>query len=272
MQHLYHYEAQPGYQKMAGPGQGGLERLEMGVLRVPRDETYQRALQGHEAVLVILSGECQVDIDGQSWTLDRVSVFAEPAMGVYVPRHRKFTVTGIKPADLVLFTAPAREDFLPRLITRDPTRCRVEGADGFERQACTLVGEEFPASRLLVGETYAEGGRWASFPPHKHDEDNFPYEVRLEQASFYQIDPPQGFAMQYRYTQDRSLNDVFVVHNDDAFVTSRGYHPLVSAPGYRLYELWAMAGDGHVIRSSMDPDHAWVAQEAGAPEAVAAPA
>jgi len=78
--------------------------------------------------------------------------------------------------------------------------------------------------------------------------------------------------MQYRYTQDRSLNDVFVVHNDDAFVTSRGYHPLVSAPGYRLYELWAMAGDGHVIRSSMDPDHAWVAQEAGAPEAVAAPA
>ncbi len=37
-----------------------------------------------------------------------------------------------------------------------------------------------------------------------------------------------------------------------------GYHPVVAAPGYSLYYLWVMAGDGRQMAPYLDPAHAWV--------------
>lgn len=266
MQRVYHYERHPGYQMLVGPGQADLERLEFGMLRVPRDETFSLDLEEREAVLVILNGACEIGVNEETWELERVSVFAEPAMAVYVPRHRRYTVTGIKPTDLAVFSAHATVDFLPRLIGREQIHGHEEGAEDFERRSYTIVGQEFPASRLLVGETYVPPGDWASYPPHKHDEDRYPDEVRLEEVAFFQIDPPQGFGLQYLYSADRRLNEVHAVRNDDALAAARGYHPIAGAPGYNLYYLWGMAGDGHVMRSALDPAHAWIAKEAGVPQ------
>ncbi len=266
------YERQPGYNRLTGPGEAGLRHLEFGLLRVPREEEYRFRTQGRESVLVILSGSCEIALDGEKWTLERVSVFAEPAMAIYVPRHRQYSVSAAKPADLGVYTTDVAEDFLPRLIRGSQSELRQEGAGSFQRRTSSLVGPEFPASRLLVGETYVEPGGWSSYPPHKHDEDRYPEEVRLEEVAFFQIDPPQGFGLQYLYSADRSLDEVHVVRNDEALAMSRGYHPVAAAPGYSLYYLWGMAGDGHVIRSSIDPAHAWVAAEVGAAHAVGVPA
>lgn len=271
MQRMFHYQRQPGYNKLVGPGDAGLEHLEFGLLRVPRDEEFSFSQEGREAVLVILSGACTVWVDGQEWSLERVSVFAGPATAVYVPRHRRYTVRGLKPADLAVFNARSDMDYLPRLIEPRQVRMEAEGAEGFRRRVYPLVDEAFPASRLLVGETYVEPGQWASYPPHKHDEDRYPDEVRLEEVAFFQVDPPQGFALQYLYSADHALHQVYVMGNDDAFAAARGYHPLAAAPGYNVYYLWGMAGDGRVIRSSIDPAHAWVAAESGAPQPVAVP-
>ncbi len=271
MQRVFHYERRPGYSKLAGPGDAGLADLEFGVLRVPRDEEFSFDLGEREAVLVMLSGACTVDADGERWELARVSVFAGPPMAAYLPRHRRYAVTAAKPAQLAVFTARSDQDYLPRLVEPGQVTMVDEGAQGFRRRVYPIVGEGFPASRLLVGETVVESGQWASYPPHKHDEDRYPDEVRLQEVAFYQIDPPQGFALQYLYSPDRSLNEVHVVGNDDAFATAKGYHPLASAPGYSLYYLWGMAGDGHVIRSSLDPAHTWVAEETAAPQPIAVP-
>lgn len=271
MQRVFHYQRQPGYSRLAGPGDAGLENLEFGLLRVPRDEEFSYHSEGREAVLVILSGACQVEVDGRRWDLERVSVFAEPAMAVYVPRHRRYVIGGVKPAELAVFAVRADEDHLPRLIERAQVPMEVEGATSFFRRVYPIVDESFPANRLLVGETFVEPGQWASYPPHKHDEERYPEEVRLEEVAYLQIDPPQGFALQYLYSADRSLNEVYVLGNGDAFATARGYHPLAAAPGYSLYYLWGMAGDGHVLRSSPDPAHAWVARETAAPQPVAMP-
>ena len=271
MERVYRYERQPGYTKIVGPGQGGLERLEFGLLRIPRDEEYQSRLEGREAMLVILSGDCTVEVDGESWNLSRVNVFAEPAMAVYVPRHRQYTVVTNRPSSLAVFVAISTRDFMPRLVEGNQVVEEREGAAQFRRRVYPIAGPEFPASRLLVGETYVESGNWSSYPPHKHDEDRYPEEVELEEVAFFQIDPPQGFGLQYLYTADRSLDEVHVVRNDTAFAAARGYHPIVAAPGYSLYYLWGMAGDGHYLRSSLDPAHAWVAAETGAPQPVTMP-
>lgn len=271
MQRVFHYARQPGYNRLVGPGDAGLEHLELGLLRVPRDQEFRAHTGGQEAVLVILNGACMVDVDGQSWNLERVSVFADPPTAVYVPRHRQYAVTGVKPADVAVFRVRSDQDYLPRLVEPGQMPAIAEGAEGFRRRTYAIVDEPFPASRLFVGETIVEPGQWASYPPHKHDEDRYPEEVRLEEAAFFQIDPPQGFALQYLYAAGGSLSQASVVGNDDAFATERGYHPLAAAPGYSLYYLWGMAGEGHVLRASIDPNHAWVAAEAGAPQPIAAP-
>ncbi len=271
MERVFRYHRRPGLQKLAAPGQAGLQRLELAMLRLPRDEEHSSLLEGREAVLVLLSGRCTVSVDGESWMLERVSPFAGPPAAVYIPRHRRYSVAASKPADLAIFSTEAARDFLPRYIGGETVREQAEGAPGFRRRVYTIVGSEFPANRLLVGETHVEPGGWASYPPHKHDEDRYPAEVRLEEIAFFQIDPPQGFGMQHIYSPKRGVYEVYTVHNDEAVALAEGYHPLAAAPGYSLCYLWGMAGEGHVVRSSLDPAHAWVAQETGAPQPVAVP-
>jgi 5-deoxy-glucuronate isomerase len=40
-------------------------------------------------------------------------------------------------------------------------------------------------------------------------------------------------------------------------VIRSGYHPVAAAPGYALYYLWIMAGEGHQPIPYFDPAHAW---------------
>jgi 5-deoxy-glucuronate isomerase len=47
-----------------------------------------------------------------------------------------------------------------------------------------------------------------------------------------------------------------------------GYHPVVAAPGYRLYYLWAIgacAGSPRALATFDDPAHAWLARANGTP-------
>ena len=41
---------------------------------------------------------------------------------------------------------------------------------------------------------------------HKHDNDNIPLESSLEETYYHRLNPPQGFAFQRVYTDDRSLD------------------------------------------------------------------
>lgn len=62
------------------------------------------------------------------------------------------------------------------------------------------------ADSLLVVEVITPGGHWSSYPPHKHDRDDPPVETLLEETYYHRLNPPQGFAFQRVYTDDRSLS------------------------------------------------------------------
>jgi 5-deoxy-glucuronate isomerase len=49
-----------------------------------------------------------------------------------------------------------------------------------------------------------------------------------------------------------------VVHDGDVVAIPSGYHPVVAAPGYALYYLWVMAGEGRELAPYLDPQHSWV--------------
>jgi 5-deoxy-glucuronate isomerase len=220
-----------------------------------------------EALVVILSGVLDVEVEGVPLGRagGRASVFDGGGDAVYVPPGAsvKLTEADAVGAAIAVASAPLAE--LPaasaRIITPADHRVAEVGAGNWARQVRTILGPEHAAGRLIVGETVNPPGNWSSYPPHKHDEDNLPHEVQLEEVYYFKFDPPGGFGVQLRYDgKGDPPDEVFVVRDGDVAIIKSGYHPVVGAPGYSYYYLWVMAGHGRQMMPALDPRHAWVQQ------------
>jgi len=215
-----------------------------------------------ETVVVLLGGVVDVEANGESLGSagGRSSVFEGPGHAVYAPPGTVLRLKATTPAQLAIATAPAGQGapLKARIIGPGDQRLADVGKGNWSRTVRTILGPEHAAGRLLLGETINPPGNWSSYPPHKHDREAPPEEVRLEEVYFFKVDPPEGFGVQVRY--DDAGTEAFTVRDGDSAVIRSGYHPLVAAPGYALYYLWIMAGDGRQMIPYMDPAHAWVAE------------
>jgi 5-deoxy-glucuronate isomerase len=157
-----------------------------------------------------------------------------------------------------LFMAAAEPEGAPAPYAVQPGQVATvaRGAGNFAREVRDIVPSSLPGLRLLVGETLNPPGNWSSSPPHKHDRDAMPVESQLEEVYLFRIEPDQGFGLQLSY--DGSDERAFSVRDLDVAAIPAGYHPVVAAPGYRLYYLWGLAGKGRELQWAPDPDHVWV--------------
>ena len=216
-----------------------------------------------EALVVILHGVLNIEVDGEGLGQagGRANVFEAQADAVYLPPGSRATLSAVGPAaSVAIATAPLADAPAARARIIKPTDQRVNdvGQGNWARQVRTILGPEHEAGRLLVGETINPPGNWSSYPPHKHDEHRPPLEVQLEEVYLFKVDPPGGFGVQLRYDDDGE--DVRTVRDGDVAVITSGYHPVVAAPGYSLYYLWVMAGNGRVMVPFLQPQHAWLQQ------------
>ena len=213
-----------------------------------------------ETVVVVLGGVVDVEANGESLGSagGRSSVFEGPGYAVYAPPGTALRLKATTPAQLAIATAPAGQGapLEARIIGPGDQRLADVGKGNWSRTVRTILGPEHAAGRLLLGETINPPGNWSSYPPHKHDREAPPEEVRLEEVYFFKVDPPEGFGVQVRY--DDAGTEAFTVRDGDSAVIRSGYHPLVAAPGYSLYYLWVMAGDGRQMIPHFDPAYAWV--------------
>ena len=115
-----------------------------------------------------------------------------------------------------------------------------------------------PAESLLVVEVITPGGHTSSYPPHKHDHDDLPHESLLEETYYHRFNPPQGFAFQRVYTDDRSLDETMAVEDGDVTLVPKGYHPCAAPHGYDLYYLNVMAGPKRTWKFHNAPEHEWL--------------
>jgi 5-deoxy-glucuronate isomerase len=177
-----------------------------------------------ETVVVVLRGVVDAQINGASLGRagGRGSVFESAGYAIYAPPGTQLRVTTQAGAELAIADAPL------------------------------LDGR--PASARVI--TVNPPGNWSSYPPHKHDEQAPPDEVRLEEVYLFKVEPPEGFGVQIRY--DQGGEHIITVRNNDAVVIRAGYHPVVAAPGYSLYYLWVMAGEGRELIQRFDPAHSWL--------------
>ena len=94
-----------------------------------------------------------------------------------------------------------------------------------------------------------------------HDTATEGEETALEETYYHRLNPPQGFAFQRVYTDDRSIDEAVTVEDGDVVMVPRGYHPAGAAHGYDLYYLNVMAGPKRQWIFRNDPAHDWIVRK-----------
>jgi len=211
-----------------------------------------------EVCLVFVSGKGKVVIDGKDFGElgKRMSPFDGPPAAVYVPAKSRWAVTATTALDLAVCSSPGGGPYEARVIDVPPQITRGKGSN--TRYVTNILPETDAANSLLVVEVITPNGNTSSYPPHKHDEDNLPHESLLEESYYHRLNPPQGFALQRVYTDDRSLDEAVPVEDGDVVLVPRGYHPVATVHGYDSYYLNVMAGPKRIWKFHNAPEHEWL--------------
>ncbi|MGZ3404348.1 MAG: 5-deoxy-glucuronate isomerase, partial [Phenylobacterium sp.] len=198
------------------PESAGWGHVGFKVVELAAGATASGGEPGREACLVLLSGKADIVAGGQGFAGlgGRASVFEDRAPGaVYAPGGAAWTVTATTPVELAVCTAPATGAGSPREIAAEAMSREVRGAGTNTRHVRNILPETEPAESLLVVEVITPGGNWSSYPPHKHDTSTPLEETALEETYYHRLNPPQGFAFQRVYTDDRSLDQTMAVED-----------------------------------------------------------
>lgn len=236
------------------------QKIEIDMVRLADGDKKKYNETGKEYGILILGGKCSVQGDGFEFKSigRRKDVFDGAATCVYVPKDRGFTITAEGEVSIAVCKSPAKRDFEPVLINPEDVVIKDLGKPGWERQAHFILDERTPANMIYIGEAYVKGGQWASYPPHKHDDDNMPTEAATEEIYYYEFKKPQGFGIQRVYTMEGDIDETYTVKSGDFVEIPRGYHPFHTAPGYDNYYLWVMAGENRGFFMTTDEEHNWL--------------
>ena len=243
------------------PAQAGWNHVGFRVIKLEPGQSHTGGEQGREACLVVLTGTATIVAAGQRFENigSRTSVFDDmPPAAVYAPAGAPYEVTAVTPLELAIGSAPASTAGDPRLIDPERMSREVRGHGTNQRFVRNILPETEPAESLLVVEVITPGGHWSSYPPHKHDTATEGEETALEETYYHRLNPPQGFAFQRVYTDDRSIDETIAVEDGDVVMVPRGYHPVGASHGYDLYYLNVMAGPKRQWIFRNDPTHDWI--------------
>ncbi|MFN2352329.1 MAG: 5-deoxy-glucuronate isomerase [Kiritimatiellia bacterium] len=264
MDYLKHYQPRPGFTKISAIGDGGIQLTEFGLVQLAQGAAYAGNTEACETVLLILGGRCSIRGAGFDFAGlgKRTDVFSGKPHTVYIPRGREYRIEADTDVELAWIAAPSDLDTEAYAITPEQVKAAHIGRDNYQRDAHLVLTDEFPSAHLFIGEALVPSGNHASYPPHRHDNDNLPVEVDMEEIYFFRFNPEQGYGIQKLYTDDRSVDFTCTVEQNDTTLLSVGYHPVINTPGYTMYYLWIMAGRrNRKFLSVMDPQHAWVASK-----------
>ena len=225
-----------------------------------RGARVELATGAREACVVLLSGRAQVTAGGfDSGAIgERATVFEGLPWSVYLPAGCAYAIEAASDCEIAICSAPGTARLPARVVPPAEVETLTRGTGTNTRHVRNILSETAAADSLLVVEVITPGGHWSSYPPHKHDRDALPEESLLEETYYHRLSPPQGFALQRVYTDDRALDETLAVGDRDVVLVPRGYHPVGAAHGYDLYYLNVMAGPKRTWRFHNDPAHAWL--------------
>ena len=259
---LIHLAPRQGYNGVFDVGEHDMALTRFGIVQLAAGSVYSGSTGEFEVALVVLGGKFSAAGKNLNFAEvgGRKDVFSGKPHTLYLPRRTEYVLTALTDCDFAVNESPASRDTArPALITPEMTRTISIGRDNFTRAATIMLDETFDSEHFYIGEGMIPSGNWSGYPPHRHDYDNPPEEIDMEETYFYRFNPAQGFGIQKVYTPDGAIDETYTVKNNDTVAIARGYHPLCGAPGYQMYYLWTMCGRvNRGLISAKDPIHAWV--------------
>ena len=251
-----------GYNKIFDLGEYRMRLTRFGLIKLAAGSSYAGNTGENELALVLIGGCFAASGEGWSFSVTdgRKSPFTGRPHCLYLPRRTAYTIKALTDVELASNESPVTRDTArPTLIRPEETKHIEIGARNFYRTSEIIIDEKFDSEHFYIGEGMIPSGNWSGYPPHRHEKNNPPEELAMEETYFYRFDPEQGFGIQKVYQPDGSVDETYTVRNNDTVAIADGYHPLCGAPGYQMYYLWTMAGDtGRGLISTKDPAHAWV--------------
>jgi 5-deoxy-glucuronate isomerase len=252
---LFRVPRAEGLQLLQRRGEHGARELTSHRLRLSTGGTARFSSPAEETIVVLQEGKGTFAAGGKSWRVSRSGVFTERATALLLPPGIEVTVAAETPLEAVIVSTPAPAGGEPVLFGPDAVVVNQRGRGHYSREVHDIFVRDPHGRRLMVGETFNPPGNWSSFPPHKHDGRDG--EPTLEEVYHFRLDPPQGFGHQMLYTNDGETV-THAVRDGDAVLLPYGYHPVAAPPGYKLYYLWAMAGEERRLALHEDPAHRWI--------------
>jgi 5-deoxy-glucuronate isomerase len=247
--------------QMITPQSAGWDHVGFEVYQLNNHQVTELNSITDEVLVVLLSGKADVSTEQESWQNigQRMNPFDKSApYSVYIPPNQTIKIVATTDVEFAVCRAPAKGVLPARLITPQECSYSVRGEGTNTRHVCNILFGDGDAENLLVVEVITPGGNWSSYPPHKHDSDDEPNQTRLEETYYHRLNPPQGFAFQRVYNDDRTLDETMSVENRDVVMVPEGYHPVGAPHGYDLYYLNVMAGPKRKWIFKNDPAHEWM--------------
>ena len=264
MSYFRTFKEQKGFKQILKTGEK-TKFTGLAVLTLDAGESYEGDSLQEELALVILSGKCQVTVNELVFENlgSRKDVFSGKATTVYVPINSHYKVTEVKGAklEIAVVSVPAEEQTTPFVVQPEEVVVNHRGVLNWQRDVHDIITDngEGRVHRLIVGETFSYSGQWSSYPSHKHDTHNLPFESKFDEIYLFKVNPVEGFGIQVMYTDDFSLREAHIIKDGDAVALPEGYHPVAAAPGFQVYYLWVMAGEhGRVLQPNDDPKLKWI--------------
>lgn len=246
------------------PKGAGWSYVGFGLYRLAPGERAAEQTGGTEVILVIVEGKAHVAGGDEDFGElgERMDVFeGTPPAAVYVPAGSEWSATATTACTLAVGTAPAEPGRKAQVIGPKGISTAPRGKGANTRHVNAIAMEERDvADSLLVTEVFTPQGNWSSYPPHRHDEDDFPRMTYLEETYYHRLKPAAGFAFQRVFTDDLSLDETIAVADHDVVLVPKGHHPCGAPYGFDLYYLNVMAGPLRKWRFENHPDFDWIYQ------------
>jgi 5-deoxy-glucuronate isomerase len=212
-----------------------------------------------ETAVVMFSGTCDIEIDGKGYRDigGRKDVFSGLPSGAYIPVGSSAMIKS-NDCSFAVISGFCEKKTEFAVIKADDVKVMQVGKNNWAREVRMILGQQSPSVNLLVGETHNPPGNWSGTPPHKHEKSGASDESLHEELYYFKTDKPQGFGIERFYSPERGINELIPLSDGSVTCMPFGYHQIVAGPGYWLYYLFALSGEGKKLTGFVDPQHKWI--------------